>query len=180
MSLHILSKKSNILHSKTNNNSSSSTKKNSNFKRFSNCCHNVLPVVDDATNTNIFSINDGSHKLRYIGKEYLNRQNKHNTCTRPSILKPSVINHSSYLKKRVLSEGNVVSNRFSNKSQTDYIHDITTDVTSKDNSEFIKNKNIQTSPICKNGCPMNYVKRIKTLNDYQEYLLLLKQNCQSL
>lgn len=161
MSLHILSKKSNILHSKTNNSSNlPSTKNYNNFKRFSHCCNNIEADIGSTnkTNSNIFSINDGTHKLRYVGKEYRNRQNKQNTQPRLSHLKHSVVNHSSYLKKRVGSKGNVVSDRFTDKSHADYVHDM---------KNWINNKN---------GCSLDYFK-YNEISDYEEYVLFLKANC---
>lgn len=186
MSLNILKNKTNALYMK--NRSKNTNSKTKYIKpQFMNCCGN-----NDAyslSNSNGFSINGGLRPNTYIGKQYLmsssNGVDMYNSNSK--YIKPSVVSHSSHIRRKLARNKEVVkpidsgTNKSDNHSQGAYIERIKS-CNSKivDVNEDHKYENMYKNKDCNSECKkpyFNFVKKTKQPLSANEYIDMLKTPC---
>ena len=180
MSLNVLKHKTNALYLK---NSSKKRQGKTTYMRpqFSLCCKpSGLRLASYG-----FSINGGLRPNTYIGKHYMMSKSSQPSLkiTDPSHnIKPSVVNHSTLLRRKLRQNGNYVkpidcgTNKSDNHSQGAYIEKIkscNSDLLDINRGDKYNNVNAQQN--C--DCPIIMSKRLKEPLTAAEYLHYLKKPC---
>lgn len=179
MSLNVLKHKTNALYLKNK----SKTSKQCKYIRpqFMNCCNvNTTPFLSNSG----FSINGGLRSNTYIGKQYLMSSPNMQYTSNSQYIKPSVVNHSAHIKRKLSRTKDVVkpidsgTNKSDNHSQGAYIERIKScnsdifDVNQDHKYENMKKK-------CENCKPKDviYAKNTKQPLTMEEYINYKKKPC---
>ena len=179
MSLNVLKHKTNALYLK---NKSKSSKQSKYIKpQFMNCCN----VNNTHTlSNNGFSVNGGLRSNTYIGKQYLMSSPNMQYTSNSQYVKPSVVNHSAHIKRKLARTKDVVkpidsgTNKCDNHSQGAYIERIkscNSDIF--DVNQDHKYENMKKD--CKNCKPQNviYTKNTKQPLSMEDYINYKKKQC---
>lgn len=177
MSLNVLKNKTNALYLK---NKSKSSKQNKYFKpQFMNCCNvNKTHFLSN----NGFSVNGGLRPNTYIGKQYLMSSPNMQYDSNSQYVKPSVVNHSAHIKRKIARAKVVVkpidSGTIMNHSQGSYIERIkscNSDIF--DVNQDHKYENMKKD--CKDCKPQDviYTKNTKQPLSMEEYINYKKKPC---
>jgi len=177
MSLNVLKHKTNALYLK---NKSKSSQKNKYMKpQFMNCCNvNETHVLLNHG----FSVNGGLRTNTYIGKQYLMSSPNMQYTSNSQFVKPSVVNHSAHIKRKIARTKDIVkpidSGTNMNHSQGSYIERIkscNSDIF--DVNQDNKYKNLKKD--CKNCKPQDliYTKNTKQPLSMEEYINYKKKPC---
>lgn len=177
MSLNVLKHKTNALYLK--NKSNTTNKFNYIKPQFTNCC-NVIKTFTLANKT--FSVNGGVRPNTYVGKQYLMSSSNMQYESNSNYIKPSVVNHSAYIKRKSSRTNNVVkhidSGTIINHSQSSYIEKIKScnsdifDVNQDNKYENMK----KTCNNCKDK-DIVYTKHTKQPMSMETYIDYKKKQC---
>ena len=184
MSINVLKNKTNALYLK--NKSKKINKPTFIRNQFMNCCQNN-EITELSNEAKLFSINGGTRSNSYVGKQYLMSslkiQNQYDSNS--EYIKPSVVNHSSHIKRKLARNQEVVkpidsgTNKSDNHSQGAYIERKKTcnshifDVNQDEKYKQFVGKNCEN---CKEKDIM-YTKRIKQPLSMEDYISYKKMSC---
>ena len=179
MSLNVLKHKTNALYLK---NKSKSSKQSKYIKpQFMNCCNvNKSPILSN----NGFYMNGGLRSNTYIGKQYLMSSSNMQYTSNSQYVKPSVVNHSAHIKRKLARTKDIVkpidsgTNKSDNHSQGAYIERIKScksDIF--DVNQDYKYENMEKD--CKNCKPQYviYTKNTKQPLSMEDYINYKKKPC---
>jgi hypothetical protein len=177
MSLNVLKQKTNALYLK---NKSKSSKQSKFIKpQFMNCCNIYKNYI---LSNNGFYVNGGLRSNTYIGKQYLTSSPNMRYTSNSQFVKPSVVNHSTHIKRKLAHIKVVVkpidSGTIVNHSQGTYIERIkscNSDVF--DVNQDHKYENMKKN--CKKCNPQDviYTKNTKQPLSMEEYINYKKKPC---
>lgn len=180
MSLNILKHKTNALYMKNKSKNRYGSNHHKMKPQFMNCCNLNGPHRNVK---NGFSINGGLRPNTYIGKHYLMSSSNMQYDSNSDNVKPSVVNHSAMIRRRLSRIKEVVkpidsgTNKSDNHSQGAYIEKIKScnsdifDVNQDD-----KYKNLDKNCNCKEK-QVVYTKNTKQPLSSEDYINYLKKPC---